>query len=278
MTPLRTRFLEDMQLHGFSRGTQKAYVYSVHKMARFFHKSPDLLNEEQLRQYFLHLSHTVSHSTATVDLCAIKFLFQKTVHRSWPTLDLARPQKRKNVPVVLSRQEVHSILSRIRFPVYRACLTTIYSCGLRLSEGIHIRPSDIDTANMLVRVRGKGQIERYVPFSQKTLELWRTFWKTHRSKEWIFPSRRIEGQPVDGRNLQKAFTVALHSSGIKKPAHVHTLRHSYATHLMEAGVNLRIIQIILGHGSLKSTCIYTHLTPQIQQSVLKTIDTLVDPL
>jgi integrase/recombinase XerD len=281
MTALRNRFIEDMQLPGFSPRTQESYVHSVKKMACFFHKSPDLISEQELRSYFLSLSKTVSPSTATIDLCALKFFFQNTVQRRWPSLILARPPKHKKLPIVLSRQEVHQVLSAIRFPVYRTCLTTIYCCGLRLSEGAFLEWKNIDAANMSVRIVGKGQKDRFVPFSLKTLEMWRQFWKTHRSPQWLFPARlnhKNHTLPVDPRALQAAFGKALQSSGIRKEAHVHTLRHSFATHLMEAGVNLRVIQIILGHGSPTTTAIYTHLTPPIQQSVLKTLDTLVSPL
>ena len=141
MSALRTRMLEDMQLHGFSSRTQQIYVHSVAKMASYCHKSPDLITEEELRRYFLDLTlnKKVSHSTATIDLCAIKFFFQTTLQRPWPSLQLMRPPRHKTLPVVLSREEVYRVLSAIRFPVYRACLSTIYSCGLRLSEGTFLK-------------------------------------------------------------------------------------------------------------------------------------------
>jgi len=158
MSPLRTRMLEDMQLHGFSRSTQKAYVRSIAKLAKYYHKSPDLITEEELRQYFLDLTQKqkVSRSTATVDLCAIKFFFETTLQRPWPSLQLMRPPQVKKLPVVLSREEVFRVLSAVRFPVYQACLSTIYSCGLRLSEGCFLRVEDIDSSRMMVRVLGKG--------------------------------------------------------------------------------------------------------------------------
>lgn len=279
MTPLRSRFLEDMQLRGFSRGTQKNYVNSVAKFARFFNKSPEHIVEDDLRNYLLHLSRTVSHSTATVDLCAIKFLYQNTLRQTWPTLDLARAPKRKKLPVVLSRREVSLILSHVHFSVYRVCLTTIYSCGLRLSEGALLPWKNIDSANQVLRVTGKGGKDRCVPFSQKTRHMWREFWKTHRSPQWLFPARDKDlTLPINPATVYCAFKEALASSGIKKSAHVHTLRHSYATHLLELGVELRVIQLILGHDSLRTTTVYTHLTPPMQQQVRQSIDTLVADL
>lgn len=280
MSPLRSRMLEDMQLHGFSRSTQNAYVRSIAKLAKHYHKSPDLISEDELRQYFLDLTQKrkVSRSTATVDLCAIKFFFETTLHQPWPSLKLMRPPKHKKLPVVLSREEVFRVLSAIRFPVYRACLSTIYSCGLRLSEGAFLKVKDVDSSRMMVRVLGKGSKERDVPLPERTLFLLREFWRTHRSKEWLFPARiRHDGysQPVKIKNVQEAFRRAVRQSGVKKAAHVHSLRHSYGTHLLEAGVNLRVIQCILGHQSPRTTAIYTHLTPQVIESVSKTINQIV---
>jgi len=171
MSPLRTRMVEDMQLHGFSLSTQQSYVHSIIKLAKFYHKSPDLISEDELRQYFLHLTviQKVSRSTATVDLCAIKFFFESTLQRCWPSLKLMRPPKYKKLPVVLSREEVFRVLSAIRFPVYRACLSTIYSCGLRLSEGAFLKVQDIDSSRMMVRVLGKGSKQRDVPLPERTL-------------------------------------------------------------------------------------------------------------
>jgi integrase/recombinase XerD len=283
MSPLRTRMLEDMQLHGFSHSTQKAYVRGIRKWAKHFHKSPDLISEEELRQYFLDLTQKqkVSHSTATVDLCAIKFFFETTLRRSWPSLQLMRPPQHKKLPVVLSREEVFRVLSAVRFPVYRACLSTIYSRGLRLSEGAFLKVEDIDSSRMMVRVLGKGSKERDLPLPERTLFLLREFWRTHRSKEWLFPARiRHDGysQPVNPKHGQTAFRRAIRQSGVKKAARVHSLRHSYGTHLLEAGVNLRVIQCILGHESPRTTAIYTHLTPQVIESVSRTINQIVSAL
>lgn len=277
MTPLRSRMLEDMQLHGYAPTTQQIYVKSIARLAQFYHKSPDLVSEEELRRYFLNLSlgKKLARSTTTVDLCAIKFFFEKTLQRSWPTLPLMRLARQRTLPVVLSQAEVQCILEHVYFPIYRACLTTIYSCGLRISEGAHLQVDDIDSARMMIRVLGKGSQQRDVPLPPSTLEVLRACWRLHRSQPWLFPARHHPGQPVPVDNLREAFHRALTLSGVRKPAHVHTLRHSYATHLLEAGVNVRVIQFLLGHRSLSTTAIYTHLTPQVLQSVAATINQTV---
>jgi integrase/recombinase XerD len=281
MSPLRIRMMEDMQLHGLSSSTQQRYIEHIRRLARYFNLSPDKLTEEQLRQYFLHRSTTISRSTSTIDLCAIKFLFQKTLQRSWPCLTLARPPRGRNLPSVFSRQEVRQILQTLRLPLYRALFTTMYSCGLRASEAARLKVRDVDSARMQLRVRGKGSKERCVPLPQKTLKMLREFWKTHRSQEWLFPAQiQPEGKslPVPRASVQQAFQRALAQSGVTKKARVHTLRHSYATHLLEAGVSLRVIQLILGHKSPSTTAIYTHLTPEVQQAALSAINQLIDPL
>ena len=198
MTPLRQRMVEDMQLRGLSEKTQEAYVRAVRQLAEHYGKSPAQISEEELRQYFLYLKNDkqVSPSTFTVALCGIKFLFQHTLRREWPTLDLVRPHKEKKLPVVLSVGEVRSILGRIRLPRYRVCLSTIYTCGLRLREGIHLQVRDIDSDRMVVHVRhGKRGKDRYVPLPDCTLEMLRRYWSTHRHPEWLFPASTPLGVP-----------------------------------------------------------------------------------
>ena len=158
MSVLRTRFLEDMQLHGYAPKTQECYVATVASLAKYFGKSPALITEEELRRYFLHLTleKKVARTTATLALCGIKFFFQNTLQRSWPCFQLLRPPKSKKLPPVLSRQEVQQILACVCQPRYRVCLTTIYACGLRLSEGLFLQVGDVDSARMLLRIHGKG--------------------------------------------------------------------------------------------------------------------------
>ena len=286
MTPLRQRMTEDMQLAGYSSKTQQAYVGAVRQLFAHFKCNPSQLTEEQLRQYFLYLTNErkVSRPTVTIALCGIKFFFERTLQREWTTLGLVRPRREKKLPVVLSREEVRRILQQVHTPVYRACLKTIYSCGLRLLEGAHLQVPDIDSGRMLLHIHGKGGKDRYVPLPDRTLELLREYWKMHRSRPWLFPAttRGLKPgapiHPLTDSSLQKAFKRALKSSGISKRAHIHSLRHSYATHLLEMGVNLRIIQENLGHRSARTTQIYTHLTKEARAAVMHPLNELMKDL
>ena len=282
MTPLRQRMLEDMQLRGLSARTQECYVAAVRQLADHYHASPASLTDEQLRQYFLYLTNEkkVARTTATIALCVIRFLYEQTLKQPWPTLRFVRPAPATRLPAVLSRDEVRRVLALVRIPVYRECLTTIYAGGLRLLEGARLQIADIDSGRMLLHIHGKGKRDRYVPLPTPILPRLRDYWRTHRSREWLFPaptrrglrhSLAHHGGPVTRSSLQSAFCRAVRKSGIAKRASVHTLRHSYASHLHAAGVSLRLIQEILGHQSLRTTQIYTHLTPDVQA-------TLADPL
>jgi len=172
MTPLRTRFIEDMQLHGDSPKTQSCYVGAVCGLAKHYYKSPDLISEEELRRYFLFLTleKKVARATATIALCGIKFFFQNTLQRNWTCFKLLRPPKPRKLPVVLSREEVQKILACVRTPIYRVCLTTIYAGALRLNEGCCLQIADLDTERMLLRVGGKVNKQRWVPLAQRTLD------------------------------------------------------------------------------------------------------------
>jgi integrase/recombinase XerD len=287
-TPLRQKLIEDMQLHGLSSRTQEVYVVAVRQLAEHYGKSPDRINEEELRQCFLYLSQVrkVSPSTFQIALSAIKFFFEYTLQRGWATLELVRPAREQKLPVVLSVEEVGRVLARVHRARYRFCLSAIYACGLRLQEGIHLQVGDIDSQRMFIHVhRGKGSKERYVPLPRSLLELLRQHWSSHHHPVWLFPDSRWEGGasaapagPVHHRGVQRAFKFALVESGIQKDATVHTLRHSYATHLLEAGVSLRLIQAYLGHASPDTTIICTHLTPQVEAPAVAAINRLVGRL
>jgi integrase/recombinase XerD len=281
-TPLRQRMLDDMQLHGFAAKTQDAYMRAVKQLAEYYRQSPDLISEEELRQYLLHLQNEkhVSASTFTIALCGLKFFYERTLHRTWSTLELARPAPEKKLPVVLSIAEVQEILSRLHRPRYRVCLTTIYACGLRLREGVSLQVGDIDSARQLLHIRqGKGGQDRYVPLPDGALQLLQQYWHLHRHPVWLFPAPTRAGvpclaatEPMEESGVQRAFRAAWQASGISKAASVHTLRHSYATHLLEAGVDLRVIQAYLGHRSPQTTALYTHLTQPTEQRAIDAIN------
>ena len=285
MTPLRQRMIEDMQLRSLSKITQERYVTAVRLLAEHYHKSPDQISEEELRQYFLYLKNVkqYSRSSCTVALCGIKFLYEHTLKRDCSTLELVRPPKEYKLPVILSQEEVYHILGCLRLPHYRASLRTIYSCGLRLQEALHLQVADIDSDRMVVRIRqGKGSRTRDVPLPQRTLALLRTYWVTHRHPVWLFPAQDRGGGlqpqatlPLSGRSVQRAFKAALKESGVQKEATVHSLRHAWATHLLEAGLSLRLIQSYLGHTYLWTTAIYTHLTAQTEHQAVETLNELM---
>lgn len=288
MTPLRQRMIEDMQLRGLAPKTQEAYVGAVKQLAEYYHKSPDLITDEDLRQYFLYLKNDkhVSCSAYAHALYGIRFLYQHTLKREEVALDWVRPPKEKKLPVVLSVEEVKRILDCLHRLHYRTCLSTIYSCGLRLQEGVHLQVQDIDSARMMLHVRqGKGNKDRYVPLPQNTLELLRQWWSMHRHPVWLFPAHARLGvppatvaQPMEATGVERAFQLALQESGVQKHATVHTLRHSYATHLLEAGVNLRLIQAYLGHSSPQTTALYTHLTRPADDLAARTINQVMAEL
>jgi integrase/recombinase XerD len=288
MTPLRQRMIEDLQLRGLSAKTHDSYVRAVRQLAEHYHKSPDLITEEELRLYFLYLKNDkqISRSGFTIALCGLKFFYERTLHREWGILDLPRRTHEKKLPVVFSVAEVRQILGCLRRPHYRVCLTTIYSCGLRLLEGVHLQVADIDSERMMLHIRhGKGDKDRYVPLPEGTLKLLREYWSTHRHPVWLFPAPSRAGvpmssatQPMDESGVQRAFKAALQESGVQKAASVHTLRHSYATHLLEAGVNLRLIQAYLGHSSFQTTTRYTHLTREVETIATDAINRVMQPL
>lgn len=288
MTELQKRMIESLQLRGLSERTQQAYTRAVRQLTQHYHKSPDLITEEELRRYFLFIKNVkhYSRNTMTIAICGIKFFYERTLNRHWAIFDIVRPPREKKLPVILSPAEVRQILGGLRLPRYKVCLTTIYSCGLRLQEGTHLRVADIDSARHLLHVRhGKGAKDRYVPLPERTIQLLRQYWLTHRNPLLLFPSPghgeiplARSTEPMHKSSLQDAFHVALKQSRINKPASVHTLRHSWATHLLEAGVNLRLIQEWLGHSSATTTSLYTHLTARAEELGAQTIERLMSDL
>jgi site-specific recombinase XerD len=286
MTKLRKRMIEDMKLHGFSKRTQETYLYAVSKLARFFNKSPDAISNEELRQYLLYHKDHYARNTTTITLCGIKFLFEKTLKRQMPVFNLIRLPREHKLPVVLTKEEVRAVLKNIRVLRHRACLTLIYSCGLRLKEATHLKVNQIDSHRMLIHVQlAKGRQDRYVPLPSTTLKLLRDHYKTHRNPILVFPApgrgERTESttkRPLPDSSIQTVFKKSLKEVNINKDAHVHTLRHSYATHLLEDGVDIRIIQEYLGHKSISATMIYTQLTPLIKQGISDKINDLMDNL
>ena len=264
MTELRRRMKEDLQLAGYSLRTQKSYIDTVRVLANYYHRSPDLITEDEIRRFFLYMinERKSSASSITVYLCGIKFFYETTLKRMWQVFDLIKPLRTKKLPVVLSGEEVRLILKEITNPVYRMALTLIYACGLRISEAIRLTVGDIDGKRQLLRVvNGKGGKDRYVHLANHPLELLRDYCRRHGIHSgFLFPHK---SRHIGADNLERAFKEALRGSGVTKVATPHTLRHSFATHLLEKGEDIRVIKDLLGHSSIKTTVIYTHVTATI---------------
>lgn len=279
MTELRRRMMADMKLHGLAPGTQKVYLKSVERLARHYHRSPDQLSEQELRDYFTGLvekKHVLS-STLRTEIFGVKFLFDKTLQRPWPTLRFLRARPSYKLPVVLDREEAQRVIGLLRFPPVRMCATMMYSCGLRISEALGLEVPDIDSARMVVMVRaGKGNKDRHVPLPQRTLELLRDYWRAYRPKTRLLVIQ--DGRPLTYESVRYFLKDAVQRSGIAKRISCHTLRHSYATNLMEQGLDVRVIQGLLGHRSLKTTTLYLHMTQNVMQSVQEAVNGLTSDL
>ena len=279
MTELRRRFIDDMTLHGLAPTTQNVYVNAVRQLAGRYGRSPDQLSEQELRDYFTYLikEKRLASSTLRIQVFAIKFFYDKTLQKPWPTLKILRARRREKLPVVLDPAEAKRLLAVERSPVARMCATLMYSCGLRISEALHLKVTDIDSQRMVVIVRGgKGNKDRQIPLPRRTLELLRDYWRQHRPKTWLFITP--DGRPLADHSVRYYLKKARQDAGIRKRVSCHTLRHSYATNLMAKGADVRIIQVLLGHRSLKTTTLYLHMTSSVMKSVQKAINELMADL
>jgi integrase/recombinase XerD len=282
MTPLRQRMIDDMTLHGFKRKSITAYVACVARFAKHFGKSPEVLGTAEIRSYLLYLTHDrhVSSSTYNQALCALKFLYRITLGKDWGLDGLARCRHQIKLPVVLSIDEVTRFFQAITTLRHRAILMTAYAAGLRISEVLGLRVDDIDSQRMVIRVRqGKGSKDRYVMLSPRLLTLLRDYWKANRRRKvyqpspWLFPGN-VPGQPITDGAVYEACEEACRAAGLEKHVTVHTLRHTFATHLLESGTDLRTIQILLGHRSLNTTARYLHVATAALQSTRSPLDRL----
>lgn len=285
MTTLREKMTHDLQLCGLSERTQEAYLRAVRQLADFYRTPPDRLSEKQFRDYFLYLKNEKKYAPATLKMAyyGIRFFYTQTTPRKWTTLQQLRIPKEKRLPDVLTIEEVRQLIAAVRTLHNKTYLWTVYSLGLRLQEGLNLHVGDIDGARRLVHVhRGKGAKDRYVPLPPHTLNMLRDYWATHRNRVWLFPATgrsRKEAptatEPMGKASVQGAMHRVVEQLGFRKRISVHTLRHSYATHLLEAGVSLRLIQQYLGHSSLQTTMVYLHLTSAGQEQAREKIDALM---
>lgn len=266
-TPLRERMIEDMRIKGLGETSQKAHIRAVRYLAEFISRSPDTATAEDLRAYQLHMVNTnVTPSTYNARLVGLRFFFETTCQNPEMKQCLHFRTEPRRLPVVLSIEEVFELLKVAPGPglKYRAALSISYGTGLRASEVCNLKVTDIDSDRMLIHVeRGKGGKDRKVMLSPGLLGLLRDYWKEARPDGWLFPGKpRIN--PISPRQLHRAFSAAKHVAGIKTPrSTLHTLRHSFATHLLEAGTDVRVIQVLLGHAKLSTTAQYTHVATKL---------------
>jgi integrase/recombinase XerD len=289
-TPWYDKAVEALKLNGKGERTQEAYARHVRKLIEFFNgKEPDQITEEELKRYFIHRQDINKWQPNTMRICysAIKFLYLHVVQRDWYLLKIIKAPTEKRLPSVLSREEVNSILSKVATFHNFVFLSTIYSCGLRLQEGLFLQVSDIDGKRKLIHVhRGKGAKDRYVPLPDFTYDLLRRYWVTHRNPRLIFPALGrgcnlgpTSLAPMAIESVQGAFREAKTAAAVRKRrVSIHTLRHSYATHLLEAGVNIRAIQRYLGHSQLETTMVYLHLTNKGQEDAYGIINAVMKGL
>ena len=280
MTPLRQRMLQDMGIRNLAVNTQLAYVQQISAFARHFDRSPDALGPEQVRAYQIHLieERKLAAGSLSVVAAALRFLYKITLRRAWNDDDIPMPKRPLKLPIVLSPEEVVRFLACVASTKHRTILTTIYASGLRVSEAVALRPADIDSSRMVLRVdQGKSRKDRYVMLSPRLLEVLRGYWRIERPKPWLFPGD-VEGHYITKNAVEQACQKAHRAAGIDKPVTPHSLRHAFATHLLESGTDIRRIQLLLGHRSLATTSRYLKIATSSLVSTVSPFDQLPDLL
>ena len=281
MTSLRQRMTEDMQVRNLALNTQTSYVQQVSLFARHFDKSPEQWGPEDIRAYqvFLTNERKLTPGSVLIAVAALRFLYKVSMKKDWTFNDvIPAPKKPQTLPVVLSPEEVLQFLGCVGSTKHRAILTTCYAAGLRISEAIHLKPTDIDSQRMVLRVeQGKGQKDRYVMLSPKLLETLRNYWRAIRPKGWLFEGD-IAGQPINRSSVELACQKARRISRIRKPITPHSLRHGFAVHLLESGTDVRTIQLLLGHRSLATTARYLRIATSKVCSTSSPLDLLPHPI
>ena len=275
VSPLRRRMIEDMTVRNLSPATQRSYLHAVAKFSRYFSRSPDRLDMEDVRAFQVFLvSQKISWPALNQTVCALRFFYGITLNRPEIPERIAYAREPRKLPVILSADEVVRFLEAVPSLKTRTALTTAYAAGLRASEAVSLKVADIDSSRMLIQVRhGKGAKDRTVMLSPQLLAILRTYWRLARPREWLFPGRD-ESKPIDVQVLHAACRSATKAAGLAKRVTVHTLRHSFATHLLESGVDIRIIQVLLGHNSLSTTARYTQVATTTIAKTRSPIDRL----
>jgi site-specific recombinase XerD len=272
--------IEDMQVRNLSTNTQRAYIENVTRFARHFGRSPAALGPEEIRTYQVYLvrERQLAPSSVEIAVCALRFLYKVTLRQPWSFDDLIpAPKKPRRLPVVLSPDEVVHFLACVPALQHRTILTTCYATGLRIAEAVRLRPTDIDSRRMVIRVeQGKGQRDRYVMLSPTLLDRLREWWRAHRSPSWLFPGDHPD-QPITSHAVREACQRAHRRSRLTKPVTPHALRHAFAVHLLEAGTDVRTIQLLLGHRSLDTTARYLRIATTRVCATTSPLDLLPRP-
>lgn len=268
--------LQEMQIRNYSARTVVSYIHCIERLSVYYKRSPDLLSIEQIKSYLHYCVVDKKESASTLNqvISAIRMLFMDVLQRKWEPIKLKRPRGEKQLPVVLSTQEVSMLLEGVKNVKHRLILITAYSAGLRINEVRCLQPTDIDSDRMQIRVKnGKGKKDRYTLLSAKTLEQLRIYYKLYRPRKYLFEGR-MPGEPMHVRMIGHIFNRAVKLAGIQKAVSFHSLRHSFATHLLEQGTNLRLIQQLLGHNSLRTTSVYLHLSRFDPREVVSPFDAI----
>jgi len=269
---------EELVRRNYSESTRECYIRTIKEFATFFSCSPDRLGLEHIRIFQAHLfsDRKLSPNTVNQRLAALRFFFVKTLHRPWNTAETPYPKRVKHLPKVMSPEEVGLLIESADLPFHRMILMTLYATGVRRSELANMRVSDIDSKRMVIRIRGKGLKDREVMLSNVLLEELRTHWKHHKPKEWLFPggSRHTSSNPITPKVAWQACLRAAKRCGLEKKVHPHVLRHCFATHLLDAGTDLRTIQKLLGHSSLEQTARYLHVSKRHLNAAVSPLDVL----
>ena len=275
ISPLRRRMIEDMTIRNLSPATQQSYLYAVSKFSRHFARSPGRLGLEDVRAYQLHLiSQQRSWSHINQAVCALRFFYGVTLGRSDAHEQIVAAREPRRLPVILSGEEVVRFLEAVPGLRNRVALTTAYGAGLRVGEVARLQTKAIDSGRMLIRIeQGKGGKDRYVMLSAQLLEILRTYWRLAKPGRWLFPGQDA-AEPVSIATLQEACRQAARQAELSKPVTVHTLRHSFATHLLEAGTDIRIIQVLLGHARMSTTALYTQVATHLIADTTSPLDRL----
>jgi len=282
MTRLRKLMLDELERRNYSQATRRAYLRGVEDFARHFHRPPDQLGLAHIREYQVHLFRVrkLKPATVTVRLAALRFLFVSVLKRRWTVSETPYPKRPDTLPTVLSQDEVARLIDGALTPFHRIVLMTLYATGLRRAELTRLQVADIDSERMVIHVLGgKGRKDRDVMLSPKLLEALREYWRSlqHKPRTWLFPGGKWHNhtdRPITDKVVWYACEQAAQRAGLDKPVHPHTLRHSFATHLLEAGVDLRTIQLLMGHGDLKATTVYLHLSHRHLQATASPLDAL----